>query len=83
MRTFTQVSQRLTIGIYHVSVSVHFVFPYRYIYIYIYIIWAEHVTRMEEERTAYRILVGKQKERDDWEDQCVVGWTILKWILDR
>jgi hypothetical protein len=24
-----------------------------------------------------------QKERDHWEDQGIVGWTILKWILER
>jgi hypothetical protein len=24
-----------------------------------------------------------QKERDDWEDQDVVGWTMLKWILEK
>jgi hypothetical protein len=24
-----------------------------------------------------------QKERDHWEDQDVVGWTILKCVLDR
>jgi hypothetical protein len=24
-----------------------------------------------------------QKERDNWEDQDVGGWTILKWILER
>jgi hypothetical protein len=36
-----------------------------------------------EERNAYRILVGNQKERDHWEDQDVDGWTILKWILER
>jgi hypothetical protein len=24
-----------------------------------------------------------QKERDQWEDQDVGGWTILKWILER
>jgi hypothetical protein len=24
-----------------------------------------------------------QKERDHFEDQDVVGWTILKWILER
>jgi hypothetical protein len=24
-----------------------------------------------------------QKERDDWADHDVGGWTILKWILDR
>jgi hypothetical protein len=32
---------------------------------------------------AYRILVGKQKERDHEEDQDIGGWIILKWILDR
>jgi hypothetical protein len=32
---------------------------------------------------AYRILVGKQKERDHWEGQDVDGWTINRWILDR
>jgi hypothetical protein len=25
---------------------------------------------------------GSQKERDHWEDLDVVGWTILKWILE-
>jgi hypothetical protein len=24
-----------------------------------------------------------QKERDQWEEQDVGGWTILKWILER
>jgi hypothetical protein len=23
------------------------------------------------------------RERDDWEDQDVDGWTILKWMLER
>jgi hypothetical protein len=31
-----------------------------------------------EKRNAYRILVGKPKERDHWEDQDVGGWTILQ-----
>jgi hypothetical protein len=26
---------------------------------------------------------GSQKERDNWEDQDVDGWKILKWILER
>jgi hypothetical protein len=26
--------------------------------------WAGHVTRMGEKKNAYRILVGRQKERD-------------------
>jgi hypothetical protein len=29
-------------------------------------------------RNAYRILVGKREERDQYEDQEVVGWIILK-----
>jgi hypothetical protein len=45
--------------------------------------WAGHVARMGEKRNAYRILVGSQKERDHREDQDVVRWTILKWILER
>jgi hypothetical protein len=44
---------------------------------------AGHVARMGEKRNAYMILVGKQKERDHWEDQDVGGRTILKWILER
>jgi hypothetical protein len=45
--------------------------------------WAGHVARMGEKRNAYRLLVGKQKERDHWEDQDVDGWAVLKWILDK
>jgi hypothetical protein len=46
--------------------------------------WAVHVTRMGEERNAYRIYWWEsQKERDHWEDQDVGGWTILKWMLER
>jgi hypothetical protein len=33
------------------------------------------------ERNAYRILVGSQKKRDQYEDQGVGGWIILKWFL--
>jgi hypothetical protein len=33
--------------------------------------WAGHVTRKGEKRTAYRLLVRKQGERDHWEDQDV------------
>jgi hypothetical protein len=43
---------------------------------------AGHVARMGDKRNAYRILVGKQNERDHWEDQDVGLWTILKWILE-
>jgi hypothetical protein len=45
--------------------------------------WTGHVARMGEKWNAYRILVGNQKERDQWEDQDVGGWTILKLILER
>jgi hypothetical protein len=45
--------------------------------------WAGHVARMRENRNAYRILVGSQKERDHWEDQDVGARIILKWILER
>jgi hypothetical protein len=38
--------------------------------------WAGHVARMGK-RNAYRILVGKRKERDQWKDQDVGGWTVL------
>jgi hypothetical protein len=34
-------------------------------------------------RNAYRILVGKPKGKDHWEDQDVVEWTVLKWILEK
>jgi hypothetical protein len=44
--------------------------------------WAGNVARMGEKRNiVYRILVGKHKEGDYWEDQEVGGWTILQWIL--
>jgi hypothetical protein len=45
--------------------------------------WAGHVARMGAKRNAYRILVGRHKEGDHWEDQNVGEWTILKWILER
>jgi hypothetical protein len=43
--------------------------------------WAGHVARMREKRNAYRLLVGKQRERGYKEDQDVGGWIILGWIL--
>jgi hypothetical protein len=43
--------------------------------------WAEHVARMGEKRNACRLLVGKQKERDHYEDQEVGGWITLRLIL--
>jgi hypothetical protein len=42
-----------------------------------------HVARMGDTRNGYKIFVGKARERDQWEDQDVNGWTILKWILDK
>jgi hypothetical protein len=36
---------------------------------------------MGEKRNAYRILVGSQKERHNWEDQDVGRWTILGWMV--
>jgi hypothetical protein len=45
--------------------------------------WVEHVARIGEKRTAYRILVGKPEGKNHWEDRDVGGWTVLKWILDR
>jgi hypothetical protein len=34
---------------------------------------AGHVARMGEKRNAYRILMGKPEEKDNWEDQDVGG----------
>jgi hypothetical protein len=45
--------------------------------------WAGHVTRMGEKCNAYGILAKSQKKTDQWEDQDVNGWIILKWILER
>jgi hypothetical protein len=42
--------------------------------------WAGHVARMERR---YRILVGKPEERQNYDDQDLGGWIILKWILER
>ena len=41
--------------------------------------WAGHVTRMEEGRSAFKILKGKPKERDLWGGLGVDGRTILEW----
>jgi hypothetical protein len=45
--------------------------------------WAGHVTRMEEMRNAYKILVGNLKRRDRWEDLGIDGKIILEWILEK
>jgi hypothetical protein len=54
--------------------------------------WAGHVARMgrkkkkkkkeEEEESSYRLLVGKPEEKNDWEDEDIGGWIMLKWILE-
>jgi hypothetical protein len=45
--------------------------------------WAGHVARMGrmDMHIGYRWEI--QKERDHWEDQDVVEWIILKWILEK
>jgi len=45
--------------------------------------WAGHVTRMGEERDAYRVWRGNRRERDHWGDLGVDGWIILGWISRR
>jgi hypothetical protein len=42
--------------------------------------WARHVTRMGDNRNAYKILVGKPKEREIQEYLHVSGRIILKCI---
>jgi hypothetical protein len=44
--------------------------------------WAGHVARMGRSGMHIGYLWESQKERDQWEDQDVGGWTILKWILN-
>jgi hypothetical protein len=34
-------------------------------------------------RNAYTLLERNQKERDNYEDQDVGGWIIVKWFLER
>jgi hypothetical protein len=45
--------------------------------------WTGHVARMGEGRGAYRVLVGRLKARDHWEDLGVGGRITLKWSLGR
>jgi hypothetical protein len=46
--------------------------------------WAGQAARMEKWRGMH---IGhwceRQKERDDYEDQDICGWIILRWILKR
>ena len=45
--------------------------------------WAGHVARMEEGRSAFKILTGNLQERDLWGGLGVDGRTILEWTLKR
>jgi hypothetical protein len=45
--------------------------------------WAGHVAGLGEKRNACGMLWEMQKERDQFEDQSIGGWTILKWTLER
>jgi hypothetical protein len=45
--------------------------------------WAGHVARMEEGRGVYRVLIGRPKGRDHWEDLGVGGRIALRWTLGR
>jgi hypothetical protein len=40
--------------------------------------WIEHVERMADRKGAYRILVGKMRERDHWEEYGLDGGIIFK-----
>jgi hypothetical protein len=46
------------------------------------ITWAGHVTRMEEKRNVYGILVRKPKEKRPLGKPIHSGRMILKWILE-
>jgi hypothetical protein len=41
------------------------------------------VARREEERGVYRVLVGRPKRRNHWEDLDVSGRMTLSWTLGR
>ena len=45
--------------------------------------WAGHVARMEESRSAFKILTGKPTGKRPLEGLGVDGRTILKWTLKR
>jgi hypothetical protein len=38
---------------------------------------------MWEWKGAYRVLWGSLRQRDQWEDQCIDGRIILKWIFKK
>ena len=43
--------------------------------------WAGHVARMEEGRSAFKMLTGNLQERDLWGGQGVDGRLISEWTL--
>jgi hypothetical protein len=45
--------------------------------------WAGHVAQMGKKRIVCMLLWESQSERDHWEDLDVVGWIILRWMLER
>ena len=45
--------------------------------------WAGHVALMGEEKSVYRVLVGKPEGRDHWGDLGVDGWITFGWISRR
>jgi hypothetical protein len=45
--------------------------------------WAGNVARIWKKSNAYRLLVVKLEGRNNYEDQHVGGWIILRWISGR
>ena len=45
--------------------------------------WAGHVARMEESRSAFKILIGKPTGKRLWGGLGVDGRIILEWTLKR
>ena len=42
-----------------------------------------HIGHVGESRNAHRVLVGKLRERDHWEDLGINGNLILQWIFKK
>jgi hypothetical protein len=45
--------------------------------------WAGYVAWLGGKSNAYRKLVGKPEGKRNYKDQNIVGWIILRWILER